>query len=284
MNPREAVDYYKSLGGKSMRNTIADIIGQLLGTSPANIEFAKSVIDDIHNASLVVDDVEDASSIRRGRPTAHVKFGMPLALNSAYYTVFHRVHEVAQYMKPETTAVVLKDLVYVHEGQGMDLYFSHHRHIPDMATFETMLIYKTGYVLILLMDLLMDSNTNVLIAKNYKRMKEVLTLFALFYQIRDDYVNLTDPDYWREKGFCHAIDEQKISYLVVLYGPVDMTDRSIEGKKRVVRLFHKAGVLDRVYEKLTSLRATVLAHARFEPLFGMLPVKRFDLAALDTVQ
>lgn len=282
MNPREAVDYYKSIGGKNMRHLIADIIGQMLGTSQANIEFAKSVVSDLHNASLVIDDIEDNSDVRRGHPAAHIKFGLPLALNSAYFTVFQRVHEVAMYMKPETTVVLLKDMTYVHEGQGMDLYFSHHRQIPDMKTFEKMLILKTGYVLISILDLLMDSNTNVILAKNYKKLKELLTLFALFYQIRDDYVNLADPDYWKEKGFCQDIDEEKISYLVVLHGLVDMSDKSVEGKKKVVRLFHEAGVFDKVYDKLVSLRASILGQARFEILFDMLPVKRFDLAVLNS--
>jgi geranylgeranyl diphosphate synthase type II len=39
-------------------------------------------IELLHNAFLVHDDIEDASLLRRGRPTLHARYGVPLALNA----------------------------------------------------------------------------------------------------------------------------------------------------------------------------------------------------------
>jgi hypothetical protein len=46
----------------------------------------------IHVGSLIVDDIQDGSDLRRGGPTVHKAYGVPLAINagsSAYFTVFH---------------------------------------------------------------------------------------------------------------------------------------------------------------------------------------------------
>lgn len=42
----------------------------------------------LHNASLLVDDIEDGSKLRRGLPVAHDVFGVPTTLNTANYVYF----------------------------------------------------------------------------------------------------------------------------------------------------------------------------------------------------
>ena len=38
---------------------------------------------------------------------------------------------------------------------------------------------------------------------------------GVFFQIRDDYINLTSPRYWEAKGFCEDLNEKKFSYPIV---------------------------------------------------------------------
>jgi len=47
----------------------------------------------LHNASLILDDVEDGSVSRRGRPAAHMIFGIPQAINSAGYQINQAIME-----------------------------------------------------------------------------------------------------------------------------------------------------------------------------------------------
>jgi geranylgeranyl pyrophosphate synthase len=42
----------------------------------------------IHAGSLVVDDIQDSSSMRRGAPALHVRYGVPLALNAGNWLYF----------------------------------------------------------------------------------------------------------------------------------------------------------------------------------------------------
>ena len=48
----------------------------------------------LHNASLLLDDIEDGSERRRGVPAAHKVFGEALTINSANYVYFVALEKV----------------------------------------------------------------------------------------------------------------------------------------------------------------------------------------------
>ena len=67
--------YIVDAGGKRLRPLLVLLSGAALGgVSERHIKFA-AVIEFIHTATLLHDDVVDISSLRRGRPTANAEFG-----------------------------------------------------------------------------------------------------------------------------------------------------------------------------------------------------------------
>lgn len=67
--------YIIEAGGKRMRPLLALLSAAILGDcTPNHIKFA-AIVEFIHTATLLHDDVVDVSSLRRGRPTANDKFG-----------------------------------------------------------------------------------------------------------------------------------------------------------------------------------------------------------------
>lgn len=52
------------------------------------ISLAQAIIADLHNASLLIDDIEDNSKLRRGVPVAHSIFGVAPVINTANYVYF----------------------------------------------------------------------------------------------------------------------------------------------------------------------------------------------------
>ena len=67
--------YIVDAGGKRLRPLLVLLTGAALGRcDAAHIKFA-AVIEFIHTATLLHDDVVDISSLRRGRPTANAEFG-----------------------------------------------------------------------------------------------------------------------------------------------------------------------------------------------------------------
>jgi geranylgeranyl pyrophosphate synthase len=67
-----------------------------LEVSPADLSRIKRIVNTLHDASLMLDDVEDGSSLRRGKAAVHTVFGPALTINSAGHQVVAAIAEVRQ--------------------------------------------------------------------------------------------------------------------------------------------------------------------------------------------
>lgn len=86
--------YVASTPGKKIRDKAAGALNTWLRVSDADLAQIRRVIDMLHNASLMLDDVEDGSVSRRGRPSTHMVFGTAQAINSAGYQINLAMREV----------------------------------------------------------------------------------------------------------------------------------------------------------------------------------------------
>ena len=84
------------------------------------------VVELMHAGSLIVDDIEDGSEMRRGRPALHVQYGVPLALNAGnwlYFWPFELLKDAG--LAAENMACLYerynRTLLRAHFGQGLDL-------------------------------------------------------------------------------------------------------------------------------------------------------------------
>jgi geranylgeranyl pyrophosphate synthase len=80
----------------------------------------------LHVGSLIVDDVQDRSTIRRGGPACHLIYGEALAVNSgtAAYFLTHRLlkgNEVSSAVKLRLYDLYFEALRAGHAGQALDL-------------------------------------------------------------------------------------------------------------------------------------------------------------------
>jgi geranylgeranyl diphosphate synthase type II len=73
---------YPLRGGKMMRPSMCIAAARLFGASLEDAMRTAVAIELLHNALLIHDDIEDGSEKRRGRPTLHLLYGVPLALNA----------------------------------------------------------------------------------------------------------------------------------------------------------------------------------------------------------
>ena len=84
------------------------------------------VVELIHAGSLIVDDIEDGSAMRRGRPALHVQYGIPLALNAGnwlYFWPFELLKEAGLAAEQLVSAYERynRTLLRAHFGQALDL-------------------------------------------------------------------------------------------------------------------------------------------------------------------
>lgn len=292
----EPVHYYYEMKGKNVRKQISSLFGAYLGVDLKELKKLDDIISLIHNASLVIDDIEDQSLLRRNHPCAHIQFGIPLALNAAYLCLFKAIHDMNQRvdLSESMKHKMVEHIYYAHIGQGMDIYYTQHKLIPTLEDYDQLLEYKTGRLFFTILDMLIEKTTNTVLAKKYPELRNCLYHFSLFFQIRDDYINLTDANYWKERGFCQDFDEQKMSYLIVYctnhklehYTRINkwMTkpNKTREDKIGILKLMKDNHLFDYVYQTLVELREKVLSVIDATLLFQQLPFAPFDLSLVES--
>jgi geranylgeranyl pyrophosphate synthase len=98
---------------------------------------------------LILDDVEDGSTLRRGDPAAHPVFGVAQTINSGCYELVRAVEEARQ-LGPDAIEIVLEGLDELHVGQSYDLYWKQNNLCPSDNEYLEVVKKKTGGLLRLL--------------------------------------------------------------------------------------------------------------------------------------
>jgi geranylgeranyl diphosphate synthase type 3 len=289
------VQYYLNMKGKNIRNEICNFLGTLFFIEIEDIESINNIINVIHNASLVIDDIEDNSFLRRSQDCAHIKYGIPLSINSGYLSVFKVLHEFnkQENIDFEIKFKIVENLYYGHVGQGLDIYYSKEKIIPSLEEYNKMVEYKTGLIFISILDLIMSKTNNVILKKRYPSLLIALNKLSCLFQSRDDFINITDPNYWKEKGFCEDFDEQKISYIIVMLNNNKLPNykiinkllfknsKSVEDKVNLLLLIQYSGVLELVYDNLIILKTEILSIINIEMIFDKIPFSKFNKDSIE---
>jgi geranylgeranyl pyrophosphate synthase len=136
---------------KALRAALAARCYELAGGSAPYPEELGAIVEILHAGSLIIDDIEDGSTSRRGRPALHALHGVPVALNAGNWMYFWALDLVARLPLSEAVQLSLyrwlsRTLLRCHHGQGLDLtsnvYASPQRDTPALVRATTEL--KTG--------------------------------------------------------------------------------------------------------------------------------------------
>lgn len=68
-------------GGKRLRPAMAFLACECVGGRREDARGAAAAVELLHNMTLVHDDIEDQSELRRGKPCIHITYGIPMAIN-----------------------------------------------------------------------------------------------------------------------------------------------------------------------------------------------------------
>ncbi len=118
---------FLSRPGKAVRAMIVDAGWALGGGSVGDMpERLALVIELLHAGSLIIDDIEDGSQLRRGAPALHHVIGTPLAINTGSWMYFWALAEIEQLGLPSAAELAAyrattRTLVRCHQGQALDL-------------------------------------------------------------------------------------------------------------------------------------------------------------------
>ncbi|KAF1787071.1 Polyprenyl synthetase-related [Phytophthora cactorum] len=114
----EPYAYISELPGKNVRGRMIGAFQTWLRAPAEAVESIQSIVDQLHNASLLIDDIEDDSEMRRGQPVAHHIFGVPATINCANYVYFLSLQRCQALDNPRALQVYTDEMLRLHQGQG----------------------------------------------------------------------------------------------------------------------------------------------------------------------
>ncbi|CAO3683404.1 unnamed protein product [Umbelopsis vinacea] len=155
------------------------------------------VTEMLHNASLLIDDVEDDSDLRRGVPVAHKIYGIAQTVNCANYVYFLALNEIIKLGNSKMVDIYTEELLNLHRGQ------------------------ETGGLLRLGVKLMQEAS------KTDKDYTSLVNKIGIHFQVRDDYMNLQSQQYADNKGFCEDFTEGKFSFPVIHSIRTDPSNRQL---------------------------------------------------------
>lgn len=205
----EAYKYLAEIPGKEVRSVLISCFNKWLQTPHEKLKKIKEIVQMLHNASLLIDDIEDNSKMRRGVPVAHSIYGIPSTINCANYVYFLAMESCQKLGKPEALTCFLEELLSLHRGQGFDIYWRDNLKCPTESEYIDMVAAKTGGLFRLAVKLMQQ------FSENTSDFIPLVNDLGIFFQIRDDYMNLQSDKYHQHKSFCEDLTEGKFSHPII---------------------------------------------------------------------
>ncbi|KND93463.1 Ophiobolin F synthase [Tolypocladium ophioglossoides CBS 100239] len=102
--------YLTSLPSKGFRDQAIDSLNTWLKVPPKSAKIIKNVVKMLHGASLMLDDLEDGSPLRRGKPSTHNIHGTAQTINSATYQYIQATGLVAELSNPSCFPIFIEEM------------------------------------------------------------------------------------------------------------------------------------------------------------------------------
>lgn len=204
----EPVWEFLDRGGKRWRPFLFLLVCEALGKNPEDFTDFAIIPEVVHNGTLMVDDLEDASDRRRGKPCTYKIYGVDIAVNAGnamYYLPLlplmeHSV-EVSLDKLHRIYEIYVQEMINLSLGQAMDIAWHRGLANPDEIRekdYMQMCAYKTGTLA------RMSAKIAAVLSDADKEQVEKLGYFAenlgVAFQMQDDVLDLTSAEFAEKKG------------------------------------------------------------------------------------
>eukprot|EP01124_Arcella_intermedia_P032867 TRINITY_DN774_c0_g1_i1.p1 TRINITY_DN774_c0_g1~~TRINITY_DN774_c0_g1_i1.p1 ORF type:complete len:451 (-),score=78.11 TRINITY_DN774_c0_g1_i1:342-1511(-) len=210
-------------GGKQWRPILLCLITEVLGGREDIVLPMAALCEMAHNGTLMIDDVEDDSKLRRGKECIHLLYGVDIAINAgnALYFLPLLIFKEYREQKKVSDEVLLKcyelysqELLNVHLGQGLDIHWHQGKKNPGAQEYLQMCAYKTGVLARL------SARLGALLSGASPDFIQSIGKFAesigVAFQIQDDLLNISGEEFAKKIDIMgEDIHEGKRSLMVI---------------------------------------------------------------------
>jgi len=195
-------------GGKRWRPALFLLICDVLGKkSDCYTDFAV-IPEVVHNGTLVIDDIEDSSELRRGKPCTYKLHGLDISVNAGnamYYMPLLSLMANGVNLSAGTLCgvyeIYVQEMINLSMGQAMDIAWhsglanANNIHEND---YLQMCAYKTGTLarMAAKMAAVFSGVEKVLVDKLGRFAESI----GVAFQIQDDVLDLTGQEFAKKKG------------------------------------------------------------------------------------
>jgi geranylgeranyl pyrophosphate synthase len=213
-----------SRNGKGMRTRLFSLILRAFGKEEAEYRDFMFIPELSHNGTLIIDDIEDDSSLRRGKPCIHHLYGTDVAMNAGNALYFLSLlpllssdTTLPDSIRSKIFEIYVQSMINLHFGQSMDIAW--HRGFLDVEkiseeNYLQMSSLKTGALF------RMSAQIAGALARVDDTILEELGQFAcsigVAYQIKDDVLDIEGDKFAEGKGGQGKdITEGKVTLMVI---------------------------------------------------------------------
>ncbi|MSR75969.1 MAG: polyprenyl synthetase family protein [Candidatus Ryanbacteria bacterium] len=229
-------------GGKRIRPTLFLMLLQAFGLNYKKYLPYAYFLENIHNGTLVFDDIEDGSMLRRGHPTCYLRYGIDTAVNVGAAMHFMPLVLLLKKNQLITTKQQLRiykiyseELINLHFGQAADIYWhkTHPNHI-NFNEYIEMTRLKTGSLMRMSVRLACAVSNRS--AEEERKLAEFAELAGIAFQIKDDLLDLEAVDRKKfGKLLGNDISEGKLS-LPVLFALKKLNNRDRKKLHNILKM------------------------------------------------
>lgn len=211
-------------GGKRWRPSLFLLVVEALGRDSESLQEFAIIPEVIHNGTIMIDDIEDDSQLRRGKPCTHRLFGLDTAINAGncmYYlpllTLIKNRDKLGADKLSRVYEIYASEMINLSLGQAMDIAW--HRGLANAdqlleSQYLQMCAYKTGTLARLsakIAGVLCDASVDTV-----ERLGRFAEALGIAFQIQDDVLDLTSGEFASKKGGRgQDITEGKRSLIVI---------------------------------------------------------------------
>jgi octaprenyl-diphosphate synthase len=136
-------EYIIGAGGKRLRPALLLLVAGALGDRSTHRHELAAVVEFIHTATLLHDDVVDESDLRRGRQTANALFGNAASVLVGDYLYSRSFEMMVGVGKMRVMEILSQATTIISEGEVLQLLNMHDADV-DVSRYMQVIRYKTA--------------------------------------------------------------------------------------------------------------------------------------------